>query len=92
MIKGIDESLAVYKPQKNDNKEQLKETCDEFESLFLTYILKSMRSTIPDGGFLGNDHGGEIIKSMFDENLSQEIANGGGIGIGDLLYEQLKEK
>ena len=92
MIKAVGEEPKIYKPQKDENHNRLKETCAEFESLFLTYILKSMRSTVPGGGFLGEDHGGEIIKSMFDENLANEIANGGGIGVGDLLFEQIKGK
>jgi flagellar protein FlgJ len=89
MIKGINEESNIITPQKDENSDRLKKTCSEFESLFLTYILKSMKATVPG---LEEDHGGEIIKSMFDENLSQEIANGGGIGIGDLLFEQLKGK
>jgi len=89
MIKGINEGSNLYTPPKDEENNRLKKTCAEFESLFLTYILKSMKTTIPG---LDEDHGGEIIKSMFDENLSQEIAKGGGIGIGDLLFEQLKGK
>jgi flagellar protein FlgJ len=89
MIKGIYEGSNLYTPHKDDKDDQLRKSCGEFESLFLTYILKSMKGAVPD---LDEDHGGEIIKSMFDENLSQEIAKGGGIGIGALLFEQLKEK
>jgi peptidoglycan hydrolase FlgJ len=71
---------------------RLERTCAQFESLFLNYILKSMRSTVPGGDFFGDKNGGEIVRSMFDESLSNEIANGSGMGLGQVLFEQLRER
>jgi flagellar protein FlgJ len=53
-------------------------------------MLKSMRNTVVEGGLLAKSNEGKIIDSMFDEKLGQEIANSGGIGIGKMLFEQLK--
>jgi len=69
---------------------RLRKTCAEFESLFLNYIMKSTRSTVPGGDYFGDKHGGEIVRSMFDETLSRQMASGGGIGLGSILFEQLK--
>ena len=69
----------------------LKKTCAEFESIFLTYMLKSSGGSIAEGGFLGNSHESQMVKSMFDENLAIGIARNGGIGIGNMLYERLRD-
>jgi Rod binding domain-containing protein len=41
---------------------------------------------------LGNTNESQIIKAMFNENLAQEIARGGGMGLGNMLFESLKDK
>ena len=68
---------------------RLKSICAEFESIFMTYMLKSMRSAMVEDGIMGNSHESKIMSSMFDENLALEVANGGGIGLGDVLFERL---
>jgi flagellar protein FlgJ len=68
---------------------KLERTCAEFESIFLTYMLKTMRSAIGAKGPLGNTNESKMIKSMFDENIALGIARGGGIGLGKALYEKL---
>lgn len=92
MLKGIGTEPSMLQAQNKGNNSQLREACGEFEALFLNYMLKTSRSTVPDGGFLGDSHEGEMIKSMFDENLSRVIAGNGGMGMGSLLYEQLRER
>lgn len=69
---------------------RLKKTCAEFESIFITYMMKSMKKTIGEDGLLGNSNEAKIFTSMFDEKLALEIARGGGIGLGKVLFEKLK--
>lgn len=76
---------------KNDSNAKLKKTCAEFESIFITYMLKSMSTTIDDDPLLRNDNESRIIKAMFNENLAQEISRGGGMGLGSMLFESLKD-
>jgi Rod binding domain-containing protein len=40
---------------------------------------------------LGNNNESKIIKAMFNENLAQEISRGGGMGLGNMLFESLKD-
>jgi peptidoglycan hydrolase FlgJ len=77
--------------QKYDSQTKLKKTCAEFESIFITYMLKSMSTTMDDNPILGNDNESKIIKAMFNENLAQEISRGGGMGLGNMLFESLKD-
>lgn len=90
MIKAIAPELASEKLPINVSLERVKRVCSEFESIFLSYMLKTMRETIPEGGLLGKDYGDKIIKSMLDEKLAIQMARGGGIGLGKMLLEKLR--
>ncbi len=92
MIKPIS-SVAVPKDgvTGDSKQERLKKACAEFESLFINYMLKSMRSSVSETGFIGNSEESKIIESMFDEKLADRIAVSGRIGLGNMLFEKLKD-
>lgn len=90
MLKGISSDVCVNRLHKEESITRLKRACTEFESLFLTYLLKSSRTTLVEDGLIENNHESKIIKSMFDENLALGISKGGGMGLGNMLFEQLK--
>lgn len=90
MLKGITANQSLMGSHKDAGDNRLKRTCLEFESIFITYMLKSMRKTIDEDGLLGNSNEAKIFTSMFDEKLALEIARGGGIGLGKVLFEKLK--
>lgn len=75
--------------QHRDFPEKMKEACADFESLFLSYMLKTMRAGIAQSGASGQSHESGLMYSMLDEKLSEQIAESGGIGLGDMLYEKL---
>ncbi len=71
-------------------RNQLKSATQEFEALFLSYMLKVMRSTVDsekedDSSSLGKD----IYMDMFDNEIALNIARVRGLGIGEMLYRQL---
>jgi flagellar protein FlgJ len=90
MLKGITANQSLMGSHEDTRDNRVRRACAEFESIFITYMLKSMRNTVIEGGLLAKSNEGKIIDSMFDEKLGQEIANSGGIGIGKMLFEQLK--
>jgi flagellar protein FlgJ len=68
---------------------ELKQACQQFESVFTAYLLKAMRGSIPKSGFLEQSFGFQIAQSLHDEALSEELSKTGCLGIADILYEQL---
>jgi flagellar protein FlgJ len=70
---------------------RLRNVCSEFESVFITYMLKSMRTAATEDGLLGNSNESKIIRSMFDENLAIGMSKGKGMGLGKMLFESLKD-
>ena len=75
--------------QRGTSEEKLKKACADFESIFINYMLKTMRRTIPQSGtnkFTGKD----IYSSMIDRKVAEDLAKrGGGIGLQEMLLRQL---
>lgn len=77
--------------QDGGNKEQqakLKKACQGFESLFLQKIWEKMQDTVPKQDFLHNKQE-KMYLSMFNKELAKQWSDQGGIGLGDMLYQQL---
>ena len=73
------------------NPAKLKEAAEDFESLFVFYMLKTMRKTVMKSGMLEGGLGGEIMESLFDQKISQKIARSSQLGIAELLLQQLSD-
>lgn len=82
MSKGISESSG-----KSD--QELKKVCHDFESIFVNYMMQSMRKTVPKSGFFGKSLGLDIAESMYFDVLSRELSKERGIGLAGMLYDQL---
>lgn len=80
--------------QKTKEKEQaqLKQACQDFESVFLNYLLSKMRETVPKTDLTGENNGEEIYRSMLDTELSKRMSASGGVGLADMMYRQLKDR
>ena len=83
---------AAQSGKKKASQQQLKRACSELESIFIYYLLKEMRATIPKSDFLGGGYSEEIYTSMLDLQLSREIASKKGIGLSSALLNQLNRE
>jgi flagellar protein FlgJ len=91
MLEKIGSNPLLAGSHKNISRADLERACTEFESIFITYILKSMRTPIVEDGLFGKSNEARIVQSMFDENLALGVAKGGGMGLGKMLFRLLKE-
>jgi flagellar protein FlgJ len=71
------------------NDPQLRKACSELESLFIAYLLKEMRTTIPKSDFINGGRAEEIYTSMLDSEMARELSSKGGIGLSSILLDQL---
>lgn len=75
-----------------DGEANIRKVAQEFESLFLNEMLKSMRSAneaLGDGNFM-NSQTTKQYQDMYDQQLSVSLSkNAGGIGLADVLVRQL---
>jgi len=91
MIRAIASNQNATIAPNDIRQARLEKACSEFESIFITHMLKSMRTAVTEDGFLGNNNESKIIQSMFDENLALGMAKGKGMGLGKMLFESLKD-
>jgi len=73
--------------ERQDKK--LKDTCKDFEALFLSSLLKAMRKTVQKTNLFGSDSGEETFQEMMDVEVSKSAAKTSSMGIADLMYRQL---
>jgi flagellar protein FlgJ len=82
------------RPDKSSNKDlkSLRKSCREFEAIYIQEMYKAMRKTVPDGGIFEKDMASELYKEMLDMEMAKTTAAGKGTGIGEAMYQQLKNK
>lgn len=78
-----------------DGEENVRKVAQEFESLFLNEMLKSMRSAnevlAKDNPL--NSQASKQYQEMYDQQLSVSLSKeGGGIGLADVLVRQLNKQ
>lgn len=73
---------------------QLREAAKMFETHFLNQMVKSMRSTLDTGddGLIKKNMGEKIFSEQLDGQYVDQWANKGGVGIADMIYNQIKDK
>ena len=88
------DAVTMSTPYSSSDKDpsRLKEACSELESLFIYYLLKEMRATVPKSGFISGGKTEEMYTSMLDLQLAKEIASKREIGISSALLDQLGSK
>lgn len=84
--KGID-SLRLHARQNED--EGLKQTAQQFESLMINMMLRSMRSATPKNGIFDSEQS-QFYTQMLDQQFSQKLSSQ-GIGLAEVLVQQLKK-
>ena len=73
---------------REQSPEAARETARQFEGLFIQMMLKSMRAAMPvEGGF--DSQQVRFFQGMFDQQIALNLAGTGGMGLADVLYQQL---
>ena len=83
------QSLERLRAQAKQSPDQaLKEAAQQFESVFLNMMLKSMREATPQDGMLDSDQT-RMFTGMLDQQLAQSMASR-GVGLADIMVRQLR--
>ena len=91
MIIKIDPTFPVASADTGPRDAKLRQACADFESIFVNYVLQSARKALPQQGLFHHTHEGKIYESMMDEQMARSVTRGRGLGLGQLLYEQLEK-
>jgi murein DD-endopeptidase MepM/ murein hydrolase activator NlpD len=90
---GLDVKVrAALNSGADKQKSELKKASEEFEAVFIAYLLKVMRETIEESGLTEGGFGKTIYTEIFDQEVSVSMAKRGALGISDMLYRDLSAK
>lgn len=84
---------AVRQGKSAETGEQLekkvREVAEDFVSVFMNQITKSMRATVQENPEMHGDNGEKFFQDMLDTEYSKQMARGSGYGLTDLIYESM---
>jgi peptidoglycan hydrolase FlgJ len=89
-------SLAIDSQSLNNLRLQAKQSPDQalkvaaqqFETVFLNMMLKSMRDATPQDGVFDSEQT-KMFTGMLDQQLAQSMASSRGVGLADIMVKQL---
>jgi Rod binding domain-containing protein len=68
---------------------KLREAAEGMEAMFLDYMMKTMRQTVPKSEYSMSNPATEIYQSMMDSETAQKAVRTGGTGLADQLIAHL---
>ncbi len=88
MISSIEKSRELT--SLNANKpEQIRAVAQEFEQMFASMMVKSIRSTVPESSLVKKSMGENIYTDMLDSEFSRMMAETKSLGLTDMIVKQL---
>ena len=72
-----------------NERQKLIEAGKQFESYFVSHLLKVMRETVPQGALASKQ--GAYFHSFYDEEIGRRAAESGGIGIARMVQEHAEK-
>ena len=92
---GFAEELSKAQKNTMDDpayQKRLKKACQGFESMFMQMMWKEMRGTVPENSLFGESQGEKIFRDMLDTEMVDRMTQAGGLGLADLMYQQLRSQ
>lgn len=96
-MSGINKLGGPMAPPTAENKAQqmdqkLHGVADMYEQHFIREMMKQMRSTVSEGGFIKANNAEKIFQEQLDDQYSEQWQKSGGIGFSKIIYDQLIDK
>lgn len=86
------EGLGQLKGQaRADSKGALRQTAQQFEALFLQMTMKSMRDSVVKSDLIESTTSDQF-ESMFDKEVSVQLAKRNSMGLADMLVKSLEAR
>lgn len=72
--------------------DKIDEVAKMYEKQFLREMVKAMRGTVTASELVPQSMGEKIYRSQLDEEYVENWGNSGGLGLSDMIYEQIMDK
>lgn len=87
---GQTKDTDIIPKQNQTDLQKIKKACQDFESIFTYYLLKTMRQTVPKGTGVGSMSGKDTYTMIMDQKVADDLSRkGNGLGLQKILFEQL---
>jgi len=80
------------RPTAADQDRKLREVAELYQRQFMQEMVKAMRGTVQESGLVKVSQAEKIYREQLDQNYVENWSKKGGIGLADLIYQQLVEK
>jgi len=85
--------LNPLKGRKTDTPKEVEKATKGFEALLLQQMMHSMFETVDRSGLMGEDSNeADIMRGMFTQAVADEIAEGKGIGVKEVVMREIANK
>jgi flagellar protein FlgJ len=82
---------ALKQAAARNSPDALRAAARQFESLFTSMMLKSMREASFKDPLFGSDQG-DLYQEMYDDQIAAVMSKGKGLGLADMLVQQLRRE
>ena len=83
-------AIADTEESLNERSAQIRLAAEAFESYFLQIMFREMRrTTFDERGLFPRSNAERIFTDMLDEEIAKSAASGRGIGLADMIYQQM---
>ncbi len=72
------------------NEQKLRKAASDFEAIFAQQMLKSMRDATLKSDLIKTSEGERVFREMLDQHRSEQLADSGSLGLGEMIYKQLR--
>ena len=88
---SADQARTVAARRNADNQDQarLQQACADFEALLIQKLFQTMRAAIPKSGLMDTGPAEDIYSSMLDQQVAQDLALQGGLGLSNQIKAQI---
>lgn len=81
---------TLKRQMKGDSRTAMQGAAREMEGLFVQMMLKSMRQASFGGGLL-QSQAGDMMTSLYDQQIAQDMAGRGQLGLAEMMLKQFGE-
>ena len=83
-------AIADSEEALNNRRTQIRLAAEAFESYFIQIMFREMRrTTFDERGLFPRSNAERIFTDMLDEEIAKSAASGRGIGLADMIYQQM---
>ena len=87
----IQRGLPIQQKEINPEK-QMREAAKMYEQYFLNEMVRSMRKTVQQSDLIEQTMGEKIYSEQLDNQYVESWADRGGVGLANIIYDQLQER